>query len=144
MTTEKKQALTGVKEEMTGFVGKWALSNLPCTNGRHRIRFDFCAGNDDIQNLKLATWRKCYGYDRIADELKDLRPGDYLRVTGVIRTEVVRDINGKPVFLFDGRPARQDVLLINSYAFLNHDKTQGKFEGLLTGELNPAKVESVI
>lgn len=128
-----EKALTGAEENMRGFVGTRHLSNESCKNGRSRIRFDICAGDTDVSKLKFPIWRKCVGYDDIANRLKDLQPGEYLKVSGYILPEIKRDYAGKPVFLPWGEPVIENVIILQNAVRLRHDKQNNMFEGWPSG-----------
>lgn len=128
------KGLTEVREIMRGFVGTRGISKEPCKNGRKRIRFGLAAGDTDMQKLIYPIWRRCCGYDDIADQLNDLMPKEYLKVEGYLVNEIMRDYSGKPVFMITGQPVCDPTLIIQSVVRMNHNGRQYRmFEGWQSG-----------
>lgn len=134
VTETENKGLTEVKETIRGFVGSRGISNEPCKNGRKRIRFAIAVGDTDMQKLKYPIWRRCCGYDDIADKLADLMPKEYLKIEGYLFNEIMRDYSGKPIFLITGQPVCDPTLIIQSAIRLNHNGRQYRmFEGWPSG-----------
>jgi hypothetical protein len=126
------KALTGFSETGRGFVGKYNISIEPCkSNGRHRVKFDLCAGDERLSELKIATWRKCVGYDDVADKLQAIKPGVYLYVEGWIQTSIRYDSDGRPIFAL-GRPVTDEHIILQKAEILNYQPSQMPLESLIT------------
>lgn len=119
--------LTGVSENMRGFVGRHNLSLEPCVNGRKRVRFDLCAGNANLHTLTFPLWRKCVAYDGLYDTLKNIETGHLLNVSGYVLPQI-KYYASKPVFLPWGEPVLDNVIIIEKAVVTDHEKQVNMFE----------------
>lgn len=117
------KGLTEIKEYIRGFVGRRGLLFDNTQDGRSRMRFDLAAGKNDTEKNKFATWRHCIAYDKDAEYLKDLKPGDYLKISGWITTEAVRDSFMKPI-VKDGQFVTREYLICQDVKMLGYENSQ--------------------
>lgn len=88
------KGLTGIDENIRGFVGGKEIVRDKTLGGRSRIFFDLCAGVEKLQDGKFPTWRHIIVYGQAADDLKDIIKGCYVEVVGFVQTVAMRDKAG--------------------------------------------------
>lgn len=120
----EQQGLTGIKEEARGFVGRRGLKYDETKKGRSRMKFDIASGISDYTNNKYPTWRHCVAYDALADKLKDIKPGDLVKVAGYIVTEAILDEYYKPKKDSTGEIITVEYLICKSGMTAEHQKLQ--------------------
>lgn len=118
------QVLTGIKEEATGFVGSRGLKVDETKNGKARVRFDVGCGVKDESQNKYATWRHCIAYGTLAEKLKGIKSGSWIKVIGWVATEGKLDEYFKPIRTKDGRVETVETLICHNVFISDHTKLQ--------------------
>lgn len=121
-----RKGLTEINEQVRGFVGRRNLKYGQTDNGKSKITFDLGAGITDESQNKYATWRHCIAYGDVAELIKDIRPGNYLSVTGYIVSNARLDEYYKPVKDFRGYPVMDELLICQKILVQPHQNIQEK------------------
>ena len=112
--------LTGAEENIKGHVGI-----NPCMrktgDGKPVFLFDISWGVNDISKRRFNTWRHCLAYGNYAEQLKDVKKGDYIKVNGWITSNPVYDNDGELVYV-NSKPVTKEYLIITSVLLLEKEK----------------------
>lgn len=118
----ESKGLTGINEIARGFVGGKVKFGTTI-NGRPKIYFDIACGITDESTGHYPTWRHCVLYDNNALELKGLKPGNLVRVSGWVTTEYMLDEHYKPIVdVNTGLPIKMERLICYKGEILNYVK----------------------
>ena len=119
----EQKGLTELIEVGRGFVGNSPLPSFDkTTKGRQRVKFCAAFGKRDKEKRKYPKWRYCVGYDKIVDNLRELKSGDYVKVKGWLEVEEQTDEFYRPVIGEDGVAKTREVLILISAKKLMHEK----------------------
>ena len=107
--TENK-GLTGIEENIRGFVGAKAIIRDKTLGGRSRIFFDLCSGIENLRAGVYPTWRHVICYGQAADNLAKITKGCYVEVIGFVQTSVMKDGAGN-IIVENGIPLKEERLI---------------------------------
>ena len=110
IASDKKEGLTGAKEIVKGFVGK-VIKYDKTLGGKPRLTFDLSFGQRDESAGKYETWRHVFLYGEHAVNMKDVKTGDYVTVSGWVSTELFMNEYYEPVKDKDGFPVKIEKLI---------------------------------
>ena len=134
MANEKEKGLTGIREDARGFVGNRPLPVLDRTmNGRSRIAFIMACGKNDERSGKFPIWRYCVGYDKISDNLANLKVGDLVKVSGWLTKEYQLDEYYKPVLDINGNKQYREVMVLYKAEIHAYEKKPALQPALING-----------
>lgn len=117
----KKEGLTGAKETVKGFVGR-VIKYDKTLNGKPRLTFDMSFGVRNESLGKYETWRHAFLYGDLAVKLKDIKSGDYVKVSGWISTEIFMNQYFQPQKDKDGFPIKIEKLICWDAEIMEHQK----------------------
>lgn len=115
------KGLTGIEETARGFVGKTVRYDKTL-QGRPRLRFDIACGEADEPNGKYATWRHCFFYGDHATNLKDIKTGDLVKVSGWVVTEAILNDYSQIIMDKEGFPVKMEKLICFKGEKLEHER----------------------
>jgi hypothetical protein len=115
--------LTGADESCKGFLGS-APYFRNTSDGKLSCFFDVGFGVNDPLSGRHGTWRHCIAYSDIAEKMRGMRGGAFLKVAGWITTNPVWDSSGKRAYSLDGKPVTREYLIVNEVIRLTREKTK--------------------
>lgn len=115
--------LTGAEENCKGFLGS-APYFRNTADGKLSCFFDISWGVNDPPSGRHGTWRHCIAYSDIAEKMRGMRAGAYLKVVGWITTNPVWDGDGKRSYAPDGKPITREYLIVTGVYPLAREKTK--------------------
>jgi hypothetical protein len=118
MVNEIKGKTRGIMD-IHGHAGIKSFYN-ETTDGRNRLYFDVSWGINDIASHRFNTWEHCIAYDRFAEYLKNIKPGDYLHIIGYVVTNPVYS-GGKIVYNKE-KPVTKRFTIVTFAEILKDDK----------------------
>ncbi len=118
------EVLTGIDETGTGFVGKRNLRRGKAKNGMLRINFDLGCGVTNPTANKYASWRHCVAYGRLAEMLKNIKPGLLVKFTGWVSTEAELDEYYNPKIGKNNEPVLRETTVLRTAEILHYQKLQ--------------------
>lgn len=120
----KERGLTGIEERARGFVGGvQSIKFYYVGTGRACLRFDISCNKPDAEKLKFTIWRHCVVYGEMAEDFKNIRPGDLVAVRGWLELEARRDDYGRPI-VEDGQIVKRETLICWEIGKREHEKLQ--------------------
>lgn len=129
-----EKGLTGIREDIRGFVGsKPAPKRDQTIKGRPRIKFCLASGKTDENAGKFPVWRFCIGYDKVYDDLKGLHVGSLVKASGWLVREWVVDEYYKPVINSNtGNYETREYLMLYKAEICDHQKKPALQPELIT------------
>lgn len=119
----KEKGLTGIIENVRGFVGNRPMPLFDITTkGKSRIKFIMACTQEDERHNRLTLWRYCVGYDKTAEKIKDIKPGDRVRAMGSLIREYALDEYYKPQLDSNGNRIIREVLLLYKAELADYEK----------------------
>lgn len=120
---DKEQGLTGIREDIRGFVGSRPGPVMDRTHsGRSRIKMILACGPNNEKAGKLTTWRYCVGYDKCVDNLSNVKIGDLVHASGWLITEYQVDEYYKPLYDEKDRKLKREVLVLYKAEIKQYEK----------------------
>jgi hypothetical protein len=103
--------ITSIDEVARGFVSSSPIIKGKAKNGRPWIIFDIAAGKAMPEEGIFPTWRHCTVHGEAAENLRDIKRGDLVEVTGYLKTVAMRNADHSIMTETSGAVMRQFLLV---------------------------------